>query len=124
MITFNLVMQANEDEVRSVASIEMPDHGWDVVLCFEDPKESLELGELEEIPVRAAARRLSAVLWRLLDYAADSFPPEPRRRMPTNLVPSQEQALHAGERVASVLCYLTEYTQATLDIVRKSPVRG
>lgn len=124
MITFNLVMQANEDEVRSVASIEVADQHWDVVLCFEDPKESLELGELEEIPVRAAVRRLSAVLWRLLDYAADYYPPEPRRRTPNNLQPTQGQALHAGERVASVVCYLTEYTEATLDIVRKSPVRG
>ena len=124
MIAFNLVIQANEDEVRSVATVEMADQMWDVVLCFEEPKESLDLAELEEIPTRAAVRRLSGVLWRLLDYAADSFPPAPDRRLPTNLAPSQDQALHAGERVASVVCYLTEYAEATLDIAGKSPVRG
>lgn len=118
MVTFNLVVEANEDEVRNVAAVEIQSHEWEVVLCFDQPGNSLDFTELEEIPVHAAVRRLALVLWRLLDYAADSFPPAPDRLLSTNLAPSQEAALSAGERVASLVCYLTEYTKATLSIKR------
>lgn len=124
MIRFNLVVEANADEVRNVASIEMSDRQWDAVLCFEETEGSLELGDLEEIPTRAAVRRLSVVLWRLLDYAADSFPSAPDRRMTDGQAPSQGFALDAGERVAALVMYLSEYELATLVIDRKSPVRG
>lgn len=123
MIRFNLVIQANEDEVRNVATVEIPDHHWDVVLCFEEPKGSLELGDLAEIPTRAAVRRLANVLWKMLDYAADSFPPAPEHRLPNGQKPSQSAAMHAAERVSALVLYLTEYAEATLDITAKSPVR-
>jgi hypothetical protein len=81
MITFNLVMEANPDAVRNVATVEIPDHQWELALCFEQPNELLDLEELAEIPTRAAVRRLAGTLWRLLDYAADSFPPPPERKI-------------------------------------------
>jgi len=99
VITFNLVMQANADEVRNVATVELAD-----------------------IPTAAAVRRLSGTLWRLLDYAADSFPPAPARKI-NGLPPGQGAALDAGERLSSLVYYLSEYSEATLDIVRKSPVQ-
>jgi hypothetical protein len=122
MVTFDLVLQANADEVRSVACVEMSDLEWEVVLCFEQANEALELAELEEIPVRAAVRRLAGTLWRLLDYAADSFPPPPARRI-NGLAPGQGAALSAGERVSSLVYYLSEYSEATLVIKKKSPVQ-
>lgn len=115
MITFNLVMQANADEVRNVASVEMADHQWEVALCFEAANELLDLEELAEIPTRAAVRRLAGTLWRLLDYAADSFPPPPERKI-NGLPPSQGGAMHTAERFASLVYYLSEYSEATLDI--------
>lgn len=123
MVTFELVMQANADEVRQVATIEMSDRQWDVVLCFEEPEGSLELVDLEEIPTAAAVRRLSGVLWRLLDHAADSFPASPRRLLSDGRAPAQEATLDAGERVASLVMYLSEYSEATLSISRESPIR-
>jgi hypothetical protein len=122
VVTFNLAMQANADEVRNVASVEMADREWEVALCFEQPNELLDLEELAEIPTAAAVRRLSGALWRALDYAADSFPPAPVRRI-NGLPPEQGAALSAGERLASLVYYLSEYSEATLDIVQKSPVR-
>jgi hypothetical protein len=122
VITFNLVMQANADEVRNVATVELADIQWEVALCFEQPNELLDLEELAEIPTAAAVRRLSGTLWRLLDYAADSFPPAPARKI-NGLPPGQGAALDAGERLSSLVYYLSEYSEATLDIVRKSPVQ-
>lgn len=122
MVTFDLVMQANEDEVRSVATVEMSDREWEVALCFEQANESLDLSELEEIPTRIAVRRLAGTLWRLLDYAADSFPPPPARRI-NGLAPEQAAALSAGERVSSLVYYLSEYAEATLVTKQKSPIQ-
>jgi hypothetical protein len=122
MVTFDLVMPANEDEVRSVASVEISDPQWEVALCFEQTNEALDLTELEEIPVRVAVRRLAGTLWRLLDYAADSFPPPPARRI-NGLAPAQAAALDTGERVSSLVYYLSEYSEATLVIKKKSPVQ-
>lgn len=122
MITFDLVMQANPDEVKSVATVEIDSRAWELVLCFEQKGEELDLVELAEIPIRAALRRLAGTTWRLLDYAADSFPPAPARRI-NGLAPSQGGALNAGERLASLVYYLSEYTEATLVITDKSPVR-
>ena len=122
MIRFNLVVEANADEVRNVATVEMSDRQWDAVLCFVEDI-SLELGELEDMPVRSVVRRVARVLWRMLDYAADSFPPAPGGRMPDGQVPAQEFALDTGERLASLVAYLSEYEMATLVIERESPVR-
>jgi hypothetical protein len=123
MITFDLVIQANPDEVRSVATVELADRDWEVALCFEQASESLDLVELSEIPTLSALRRLAGTMWRALDYAADSFPPPPARRI-NGLAPEQGSALGIGERLASLVYYLSEYTEATLVIERKSPVQG
>lgn len=122
MITFDLVMQANPDEVKTVATVEIDSRAWEVALCFEQKGEELDLVELAEVPTRAALRRLAGTTWRLLDYAADSFPPAPARRI-NGLPPSQEGALNIGERLASLVYYLAEYSEATLVITDKSPIR-
>lgn len=122
MIKFDLVMQANPDEVRSVATIELADRDWEVALCFEQANESLDLVELAEIPTLSALRRFAGTMWRALDYAADHFPPPTARRI-NGLPPEQGSALGIGERLASLVYYLSEYTEATLVIERKSPVQ-
>lgn len=122
MVSFGLVMQVNKDEVRNVATVEVADQHWEVALCFEQPNELLDLEQLAEIPTSAAVRRLSGTLWRLLDYAADSFPPAPARKI-NGLAPGQGAAMHAAERIASLVYYLSEYSEATLDIKGKSPVQ-
>lgn len=125
MVTFELVTPTDEDHVATLVSVEFSEKEWRLVTRWLNEHEHADPEVLAELPARVVLRELSRTLMWMLDYVQGTDRRQPRavaagpdtspdRHAYTGGMPPTQAVLNAAQRLAALVCYLAQHSQATV----------
>lgn len=131
MVRFELVTDISEDAVTVLAGVEFSEKEWRVITRWVNTPDQGVPEVLADQPLRLTLRGLSQALMWMMDYANGTdrrqprpVPPGPEgsadRHCYTGGMPPREVVLLSAQKLAALVCYIAQYSAATLTI---SPVQ-